>query len=88
MTPTELLALTTRMLTLVLLLSLPVVVSTVLVGLLIGLLQAVTQIQDQSIAYGAKLIAAFVAIAITAAWAGGELLQFSRQVFESIATMR
>lgn len=88
MTPSELLAMTTRMLSLVLLLSLPVVLTAVIVGLLIGLVQAVTQIQDQSIASGAKLVAAFAVIALTAAWGGGELLQFARHAFESIATMR
>ena len=83
-----LLELTTRMLVIVVLLSLPVVVTSVIVGLVIGILQAVTQIQDQSIAYGAKLLAAIVVIAVTAAWSGSELLEFARQVFEGIAITR
>ena len=84
MDTTTLLELTSRMLVLVVLLSLPVVVTSVVVGLIIGLLQAVTQIQDQSIAYGAKLVAAIAVIAVTAAWSGSELLQFARQIFEGI----
>jgi len=83
-----LLEVTYRMLVIVLLLSLPVVVASAVVGLVIGILQAVTQIQDQSIAYGFKLIIAIIVIAVTAAWAGGELLSFSRSIFENIAHTR
>ena len=83
-----LLELTNRMLVLVLLLSLPTVAASVVVGLVIGILQAVTQIQDQSIAYGLKLIAVAAVIALTAAWSGSELFQYARQVFESIPMQR
>ena len=72
----------------VLLLSLPVVIASVVFGLLVGIVQAVTQVQDQSIAYGIKLIAAVVVIAMTARWAGGELLLYAQQIFENIATLR
>lgn len=83
-----LIELTNRMLVLVLLLSLPTVAASVVVGLAIGILQAVTQIQDQSIAYGLKLIAVAAVIALTAAWSGSELFQYARQVFESIPMQR
>ena len=79
---------TYRMLMIVLLLSLPVVIASVVFGLLVGIVQAVTQVQDQSIAYGIKLIAAVVVIAMTARWAGGELLLYAQQIFENIATLR
>lgn len=88
MEPTTLLELTYRMLVVVLLVSMPVVAVTVLVGLVIGMLQAVTQIQDQSIAYGAKILAAAATIAILAAWAGGQLMQYALPIFEGIASIR
>lgn len=78
---------TYRMLMIVLLLSLPVVITSVIVGLLVGIVQAVTQVQDQSIAYGIKLIAAIAVIAMTARWAGGELVLYARQIFENIGTL-
>lgn len=87
MDATYLIEVTYRMLLIVLLLSLPVVIASVVVGLLLGIVQAVTQIQDQSIAYGIKLVAAIAMIAITAAWAGGELLLYARQIFESIPNL-
>lgn len=88
MDPSALLELTYRMLVVVLLVSLPVVAVAVIVGLLVGMLQAVTQIQDQSIAYGVKLIAVVATIALSAAWAGGELLQYARHIFEGIPGIR
>ncbi len=78
---------TYRMLMIVLLLSLPVVIASVVFGILVGIVQAVTQVQDQSIAYGVKLIAAVIVIAMTARWAGGELVLYARQIFENIATL-
>lgn len=88
MDPNYLLELTYRMFLIVLLMSLPVVLASVVFGVIVGIIQAVTQIQDQSIAYGIKLIAAIIVIALISRWAGGELVVFGRQVFESISNMR
>jgi type III secretion protein S len=85
MEPHTLIELTQRLLMLVLIISLPVVAAVVLVGLVIGVLQAVTQIQDQSIAFGAKLVACVAIIAALGPWAGAELMQFGQTVFASIA---
>lgn len=65
-------------------LSLPAVATSAIVGLLVGLLQAVTQIQDQSLSYVSKLVAVFVVIALTARWMGGELFQFGENLFHLI----
>ena len=88
MDTSALIELTHRMLIIVLLVSLPVVAVSVIVGLVVGMLQAVTQIQDQSIAYGAKLVAAIVTIALAAGWGGGELHRFALRVFENLQQMR
>jgi type III secretion protein S len=84
MDPHVLIELTQRLLMLVLLVSLPVVAVAVLVGLVVGLLQAVTQIQDPSLPFGAKLIACVAVMAALGPWAGSELLQFGHSAFESI----
>jgi type III secretion protein S len=88
MDSSALIELTYRMLVIVLMLSLPVVIASVLVGLIVGILQAVTQIQDQSIAYGVKLVVGIGVIALTAAWSGSELVAYARQIFESIGSLR
>lgn len=73
---------------LVLWLSLPAVLVAGIVGLLVAFAQAVTQIQDQTISFGIKLICATVAIALTSAWLGGELLNFANRMFDAIANVR
>jgi type III secretion protein S len=71
-------------LALVLLLSLPIVLTIAVVGLAVALLQAVTQVQESSIGFGIKLIAGVVVIALTSQWMGNELFNFIESVFTAI----
>jgi type III secretion protein S len=73
---------------LVLLLSAPAVVAASVVGLAIAFLQAVTQVQDQTIAFGVKLMVSILAIALTSAWLGEEMLDFADQIFAAIPNVR
>ena len=73
---------------LVLWLSLPPVLVASIVGLAVAFAQAVTQVQDQTIAFGVKLLASMLAIALTSVWLGGELLNFANQLFGSIQNIR
>ena len=75
---------TYRALMLVLILSLPVVITSALVGLLTAMAQAVTQIQDQSVAQGLKLIAVLVVLALAARWIASELYVSADQLFASV----
>lgn len=70
---------------LVLVLSLPTVLTIAVVGLVVALLQAVTQVQESSIGFGIKLIAGIVVLALTAQWAGAELVHFVDGLFAAIA---
>ena len=73
---------------LVLWLSLPAVLVAGVVGLLVAFAQAVTQIQDQTISFGIKLVAAVIAIALTSAWVGGELFNFANRMLDAIPSIR
>jgi type III secretion protein S len=87
----EVAALTTfvkQALLLVLWLSLPAVLVASVVGLAVAFLQAVTQVQDQTIAFGVKLLAVIVAIALTSTWLGGELMSFADRLLGSIQNIR
>lgn len=75
-------------LVLVLWLSLPAVLVAGVVGLLVAFAQAITQVQDQTISFGIKLVAATIAIALTSAWVGGELLNFANRMFDAIPSIR
>ncbi len=72
---------------LVLYLSLPVTIAATVIGLLVGLFQALTQIQDQTLAFGLKLVGAIIVILFTAHWMGRELMLFTDQMYVMISTV-
>lgn len=55
----------------------PVLVATV-VGLAIGLFQTVTQLQEQTLPYGAKLLAVIAALVMMMGWMAAQMLDFAR----------
>ena len=61
--------------------SLPVIGVAALVGLVVAALQAVTQLQDSTIAHLPRLLAVAVALALTAPWMGSELAGFAIEAF-------
>jgi flagellar biosynthetic protein FliQ len=70
---------------LVLVVSGPPVVLSLLIGLMIALFQAVTQIQEQSLTFVPKVIVVFGTMAILGPWLGGALAQYARACFEGFA---
>ncbi|AXE30558.1 EscS/YscS/HrcS family type III secretion system export apparatus protein [Chromobacterium phragmitis] len=83
----QVMQLASELLWLVLLLSLPVVLVASAVGLLVSLLQALTQIQDQTVAFLVKLVAACVTLALTHHWMGQALLRYAERSFSLISKM-
>lgn len=59
----------------------PVLIVGVISGLAIGLMQAVTQVQDQTIAFVPKLVLMMVACVLSLPWALQILIDFSAQLF-------
>ncbi|MFC6841799.1 EscS/YscS/HrcS family type III secretion system export apparatus protein [Xanthomonas theicola] len=57
----------------------PVVVATV-VGLLVGLFQTVTQLQEQTLPFGIKLLAVSFCLFLLSGWYGEVLVNFGREV--------
>lgn len=76
-----------RALLLTLLLSLPPIVVASVVGTLVSLLQALTQVQEQTLAFGFKLIAVGLTIFVTAPWLGGELYQYTMVLFTTFPSL-
>jgi len=81
----ELARLSAETLYLVLWLSAPALGASLAVGLLVGLLQAVTQVQDQTLAFVPRLAAVGLTLAVAGAWMGAELLRFTRSLWTAIA---
>ena len=77
----------TQALYLVLWLSLPPIIVGSVVGTLFSLFQALTQIQEQTLSFGIKLISVSLTILLTARWVGGEMFNFAIQLFDSIPTL-
>ena len=86
MTGTQVLQLATDALVLVLVLSAPPIIVATVVGLLVSLVQAVTQIQEQTLSFAVKLICVSVVLLGTASWLGSALYRYTLRLFASIAS--
>lgn len=73
---------------LIMLLSLTPISVAVLVGLTVSLMQALTQIQEQTLSFACKLIAVTVTMMLMMYWMGSELYNYSLLIFEELMTVR
>lgn len=80
----HILTLTAQALWLTLLLSMPPIIAAAAVGLLISLIQALTQIQEQTLPFAFKLIAVIISIFLTSRWIGIEVYNFSLAIMEML----
>jgi type III secretion protein S len=88
MTESDFVAYLNQGLLLVLLLSLPTIVVASVVGVVFSLLQALTQIQEQTLSFAVKLIAVSVVLLLTASWMGGEIYNYTVATFDAIGTTK
>ncbi|MFZ2445919.1 MAG: flagellar biosynthesis protein FliQ [Syntrophobacteraceae bacterium] len=70
-----------------LLVSLPVLGVSMVVGLVISIFQSVTQIQEMTITFVPKIVATFLALLIFGSWMLSKLAEFLREVILSIPTL-
>jgi type III secretion protein S len=77
----------TESMVLVMVLSLPPILVASVVGIAISLLQALTQVQEQTISFAIKLIAVAITIAAMAGLLGSELMNFAIKLFDDFPTM-
>ncbi|MGM3175409.1 type III secretion system export apparatus subunit SctS [Dickeya lacustris] len=84
----ETLSLFRQAMVLVVMLSAPPLLVAVIVGVLISLLQAVMQLQDQTLPFAVKLVAVGLALAMTGRWIGVELIQLTMLAFNMIEQTR
>jgi len=67
-----------------LLVSAPLLLTSLIVGLFISVIQAATQLNEQTLSFIPKLIALIAVLAIAGPWMLQTLTDFMRQVIESI----
>jgi flagellar biosynthetic protein FliQ len=71
-------------LVLILVLSGPPLIVSLVVGLVISVFQATTQIQEQTLSFVPKMITVFGVLIITGPWLIAQLVMFSARIFEAI----
>lgn len=69
---------------LVVLLTAPPLIVAVVVGVMTSLVQALMQVQDQTLPFGIKLVAVGITLIMTGRWIGVELIQLMNVTFDMI----
>ena len=82
MSPEDAMFQLTEAMMLVMIMSMPPIIVASLVGIVVSLLQALTQVQEQTLSFGIKLIAVAITITIMAGMIGSEMLNYTIKLFD------
>ncbi|MDD5285463.1 MAG: flagellar biosynthesis protein FliQ [Desulfuromonadaceae bacterium] len=88
MTPELVVQLARRSFEVTLMLSAPLLLASLVIGLLVSIFQAVTSINEATLAFAPKIIAVMVAMIIFFPWMMSYMSDFTREIYSFIATMR
>jgi flagellar biosynthetic protein FliQ len=88
MTPEMVVQLARRSFETALLLSAPLLLFSLVVGLIISIFQAVTSINEATLAFAPKIVAVMVALIIFFPWMMSYMGDFTRELFGMIPNMR
>jgi flagellar biosynthetic protein FliQ len=67
--------------------AMPLLLAGLVVGLVVSVFQAVTQIQEQTLAFIPKIIAIAAVLVILGPWMLGQILTYTTNLYESIPTL-
>ena len=84
MTPNEAIDLVRNAILMSLIVGAPLLLVGMIVGLAIGLIQALTQIQDQTVSTVPKLVAMTLAIIVCLPWLTDRMLDYSRNILQEL----
>lgn len=87
MSPEDALFQITEAMMLVMILSLPPILVASVVGVVVSLLQALTQIQEQTLSLAVKLIAVALTIAAMAGILGSEIVNYTIKLFDDFPAL-
>ena len=68
---------------LILILSAPPIVVSMVFGIIVAIFQAATQIQEQTLSFTIKLVAVTLTLMLLGGWMGGTLMAFALNIFEN-----
>ncbi len=80
----EIFQLSYQALMLILILSGPPIIISMILGLLVAIFQAATQIQEQTLSFTVKLFAVVFTIILLGGWLGAQVMQYTNAILTSI----
>jgi flagellar biosynthetic protein FliQ len=80
----QVLTITENMIKMTVLLSAPILITTFLVGLVISILQSATQIQEMTLSYIPKILAAFFVIFLLGSWMMKHMVDYTKEIIINI----
>ena len=87
MTPETVVTVGRHALEMTLMLAAPLLLTALAVGLIVGIFQAATQINEMTLSFIPKLLAMAAVLAITGPWMLRTLVEYTRNLIESIPSM-
>jgi len=81
MSPDQAVEMVRETLTLMLMLSMPILAAALVIGLLVSVLQAVTQIQEQTLSFVPKILGMGIVAIIAAPWLFTKIVEFAARMF-------
>ncbi|MFO7325314.1 MAG: flagellar biosynthesis protein FliQ [Pseudomonadota bacterium] len=87
MTPETVMTIGTRALEITLMLAAPLLLAALVTGLLVGVFQAATQVNEMTLSFIPKLLAIATAIAIAGPWMIRVIVDYTRQLIQSIPSL-
>lgn len=87
MTPDTVINLAEQSIYTIMIISAPMLLIALAVGLLVSVFQAMTQIQEQTLAFIPKILAVFISIVLFGPWMLTMLLDFTRDLFQNLPSL-
>jgi len=87
MSPVEVVTVGRHALEMTLMLAAPLLLTALAVGLIVGIFQAATQINEMTLSFIPKLLAMAAVLALTGPWMLRSLVEYTRNLIESIPGM-
>ncbi|TWT04455.1 MULTISPECIES: flagellar biosynthesis protein FliQ [unclassified Planococcus (in: firmicutes)] len=84
MTPDMVIKLAEQSIFTIILISAPMLLIALAVGLLVSVFQAMTQIQEQTLAFIPKILAVFISLVVFGPWMLTLLLDYTRNLFQQL----
>ena len=84
MTPDTVIKLAEQAIYMIIILSAPMLLIALAVGLIVSVFQAMTQIQEQTLAFIPKILAVFLSLILFGPWMLTLLLDFTRDLFQQL----